>query len=59
MNKVQFCDKGKPYLAGKGGGGLEDEGLVEGGREIGAASHGTERRVCKRAGDGAADGIRL
>ena len=32
-----------PYLAGKGGGGFENEGLVKGGRAEGAASSGTER----------------
>ena len=39
-----------PYLAGKGCGGPEDEGLVEGGREEGTASSGTERRMGKGAG---------
>ena len=47
-----------PYLAGKGSGRAEDIGLVERGREIGAANHGTERRVGEGAGDRAADGIR-
>ena len=48
-----------PYLAGKGSGRAEDEGLVEGGRAEGAAGSGTEWRMGERAGDGAADGIRL
>ena len=48
----------RPYLAGETGKGFEDKGLVERGREEGAAGSGTERGTGIGAGERMTDTIR-